>query len=185
MDIFELIQQRRTVSPNQYSKQPITEEELRKILESANWAPNHKNTEPWRFKVMQGESRLKLANYLVEKNAELNDKPSSFKNKKISSKFENSHTVIAICIQKSPKGMPPEWEEISAVAMAVQNMWLACTALEIGAYWSSPSLINHLDEFFNFNEGESCLGFFYMGKLDGELPKGKRKSPIDAKVEYL
>jgi len=56
--------------------------------------------------------------------------------------------------------MPPEWEEISAVAMAVQNMWLACTALEIGAYWSSPSLINHLDEFFNFNEGESCLGFF-------------------------
>jgi len=185
MDIFELIQQRRTVSPNQYSKQPITEEELQKILESANWAPTHKNTEPWRFKVMQGESRLKLADYLIEKNAELDDKPSSFKNKKISSKFENSHTVIAICIQKSPKGMPPEWEEISAVAMAVQNMWLACTALEIGAYWSSPSLINHLDEFFNFNEGESCLGFFYMGKLDGELPEGNRKSPIDAKVEYL
>jgi len=42
MDIFELIQQRRTVSPNQYSKQPITEEELQKILESANWAPTHK-----------------------------------------------------------------------------------------------------------------------------------------------
>jgi nitroreductase len=185
MDIFELIQQRRTVSPNQYSKQPITKQELQKILESANWAPNHKNTEPWRFKVMQGESKLKLADYLVEKNAELNDKPSSFKNKKISSKFENSHTVIVICIQKSPKGKPPEWEEISAVAMAVQNMWLACTALEIGAYWSSPSLIDHLDEFFNFNEGESCLGFFYIGKLDGELPQGKRKSSIDAKVEYL
>jgi len=185
MDIFELIQQRRTVSPNQYSKQPITEQELQKILESANWAPNHKNTEPWRFKVMQGESRLKLADFLVEKNAELEDKPSSFKSKKISSKFENSHTVIAICIQKNSKGVPPEWEEISAVAMAVQNMWLACTALEIGAYWSSPSLINHLDEFFKFNEGESCLGFFYMGKLDGELPQGMRKSSIDAKVEYL
>jgi nitroreductase len=185
MNIFELIQQRRTVSPNQYNKQPITEEELQKILESANWAPTHKKTEPWRFKVMQGESRLKLANYLVEKNTELEGKPSLFKNKKISFKFENSHTVIAICIQKSPKGIPPEWEEISAVAMAVQNMWLACTALKIGAYWSSPSLINHLDEFFNFNEGESCLGFFYMGKLDGELLQGKRKSSIDDKVEYL
>lgn len=103
MDIFELIQQRRTVSPNQYNKQPITEEELQKILESANWAPNHKNTEPWRFKVMRGESRLKLADYLIGKNAELEDKPSPFKNKKISSKFENSHTVIAICIQKKLK----------------------------------------------------------------------------------
>ncbi len=99
MDIFELIQQRRTVSPNQYNKQPITDEELQKILESANWAPTHRNTEPWRFKVMQGESRLILADYLIEKNAEVEDKPSSFKNKKISSKFENSHTVIAICMQ--------------------------------------------------------------------------------------
>ena len=153
-------------------------------MESANWAPNHKNTEPWRFKVLQGESKLKLADYLVETNAELKDKPSSFKRKKIVSKFEQSHTVIAICIQKSPKVKPPEWEEISAVAMAVQNMWLTCTDLGIGAYWSSPSLIEHVGDFFNLKEGESCLGFFYMGKIEGDLPKGKRKSTIDTKVEY-
>jgi nitroreductase len=185
MNILELIKQRRTISPNQYNKKPISKIELDKILESANWAPNHKNTEPWRFKVLQGESKLKLADFLVETNPELKDKPSSFKRKKIVSKFEDSHTVIAICIQKSPKGKPPEWEEISAVAMAVQNMWLTCTALGIGAYWSSPSLIEQLGGFFNFKEGESCLGFFYMGKIDGELPQGMRKSSIDAKVEYI
>ncbi|GAA0755835.1 nitroreductase family protein [Psychroflexus lacisalsi] len=184
MDILKLIKQRRTISPNQFNSEPISKSELDQILEAANWAPNHKNTEPWRFKVLQGESRLKLADYLVESNAELKDKPSSFKRKKIVSKFEHSHTVIVICMQRSPKGKPPEWEEISAVAMAVQNMWLVSSSLGIGGYWSSPDLKNQVDGFFDFNEGESCLGFFYMGKLDEALHDGKRKSSIEAKVEY-
>lgn len=185
MDIFEIIEKRRSVFPKQYNDKPILKEELDKILAVANWAPNHKHTEPWRFKVLQGQGKLKFAEFLVEKSAEAEEKPSSFKRKKIVSKFEESHTVIAICMQRSPKGKPPEWEEISAVAMAVQNMWLACTALNIGSYWSSPPLINLVDDFFKLKERESCLGFFYMGKFDEELEEGKRKSTIDEKVEYF
>lgn len=184
MDIFELIEKRRSVFPKQYNDEPILKDELDKILATANWAPNHKKTEPWRFKVIRGDSKLKLANFLADKNAELEGKPSSFKRKKIVSKFEESHSVIAICMQRSPKGKPPEWEEVSAVAMAVQNMWLACTELNIGAYWSSPSYKDLVSDFFNLNEGESCLGFFYMGKYNGELEEGERKSSIEAKVEY-
>jgi len=185
MDIFEVIEKRRSVFPKQYNDEPITKQELDKVLSAANWAPNHKHTEPWRFKVIQGEARSRFADYLVEKNAEAEGKPSSFKRKKIVSKFEESHTIIAICIQKSPKGKPPEWEEISAVAMAVQNMWLACTGLNIGAYWSSPSHKDLVGDFFELKEGESCLGFFYMGKYDGELEPGKRKSEIESKVQYF
>lgn len=185
MGIFEIIEKRRSVFPKEYNKEPILKEELDKVLSAANWAPNHKHTEPWRFKVIQGDSKLKFAEFLVEKNTEVEGKPSSFKRKKIVSKFEESHTVIAICIQKNPQGKPPEWEEISAVAMAVQNMWLACTELNIGAYWSSPSLIHLVDDFFKLKEGEDCLGFFYMGKFDGDLKEGKRKSPISDKVDYF
>ncbi|WP_019037894.1 nitroreductase family protein [Psychroflexus tropicus] len=185
MDALKAIENRRSVFPKQYNEEPISKEELGKILFAANWAPNHKHTEPWRFKVLQGKSRLEFAEFLVNKNAEIEGKPSSFKRKKIVSKFQQSHTVIAICMQKSPKGKPPEWEEISAVAMAVQNMWLACTALSIGAYWSSPSLKDLVGGYFDLQEGESCLGFFYMGKYDGELEPGKRKSEIDSKVQYF
>ena len=32
----------------------------------------------------------------------------------------------------------PEWEEIAAVSMAVQNMWLTCYANNIGCYLSTP-----------------------------------------------
>ena len=185
MEILDVIEKRRSVFPKQYNDEPILKEELDKVLSAANWAPNHKKTEPWRFKVLQGNSRLEFADFLVNKNAEIEGKPSSFKRKKIVSKFEQSHTIIAICIQKSPKGKPPEWEELSAVAMAVQNMWLTCTALKIGAYWSSPSLKDLVGDYFDLQEGESCLGFFYMGKYDGELEPGKRKSEIETKVQYF
>ncbi len=184
MSIFEVIEQRRSVFPNQFNNKPIEKAELDKILASANWAPNHKHTEPWRFKVVQGNAKLKLAQHLVVKQTQLDSKMSSFKQKKITSKFEQAHTVIAICIKRHSRILP-EWEEVAAVAMAVQNMWLACTELNIGSYWSSPSLITLVDDFFNLEDGESCLGFFYMGKFDMKIDEGKRKSSIDDKVEYF
>ena len=72
-------------------------------------------------------------------------------------------------MQRDIKESIPEWEEVAAVAMAVQNMWLSCTALGIGCYWSSPGLIHYMDQFFELEKGEKCLGFFYMGYYD-ELP---------------
>ena len=52
--ISEIIKSRRSVFPAQYNNEPIDREEIMKILEAANWAPTHRRTEPWRFKVIQG-----------------------------------------------------------------------------------------------------------------------------------
>src|SRR5699024_2898100 len=98
---------------------------------------------------------------------------------------QQSACVIAICMQRDPKESLPEWEEIAAVAMAVQNMWLTCTELGIGCYWSSPAAIRFMDDFFDMEKGEKCFGFLYMGYFDGELPEGKRNSPIGEKTEWL
>jgi len=87
-------------------------------------------------------------------------------------------------MQRDPLESIPEWEEIAATAMAVQNMWLCCTEQGIGCYWSSPGLIQYMDEFLPMEEGEKCLGFFYMGYYEGELPERTRK-PISEKVVWL
>jgi len=152
-------------------------------LEAANWAPNHKKTEPWRFKVLQGESKEKLGLFLSLKYMETEAKPKEMKAKKLIENPRKAAAVIAICMQRDLKESVPEWEEISATAMAVQNMWLCCTELGIGSYWSSPGLIKYMDEFFEMNEGERCLGFFYMGYYEGELSEATRK-PIEDKVVW-
>jgi nitroreductase len=42
MNIFDVIKNRRSIMPDQYNDSPIKEEELKKILEVAKWAPTHK-----------------------------------------------------------------------------------------------------------------------------------------------
>ncbi len=183
--LSNLIASRRSVFPGQYNAAPISEVEIKTILEAANWAPTHRRTEPWRFKVLQGQAKTNLGQFLAAKYKETTAKFSEIKYNKIAQKMEQSAAVIAICMQRDEKESVPEWEEIAAVAMAVQNMWLMAHEMEIGAYWSSPATIAQMHSFFDFNPGESCLGFFYMGKYDGDLEVGTRLTTIADKTTWL
>lgn len=181
-----LIRSRRAVFPASYSKRPIERNVLEEILENANWAPTHKRTEPWRFKVFSGAALQRLAGYLGD--AYKAQTPPEFfseiKYRKTIEKPLQSACVIAICMQRDPQSSLPEWEEMAAVACAVQNMWLSCTAYGIGAYWSTPGSILKADDFLGLKAGERCLGLFYMGYVDGPIPEGKRNAIAD-KVEWI
>ena len=65
--IFDLIAKRRSIFPVQYNDKPIDKETLEKILEAANWAPTHKKTEPWRFKVLLGKKKDEMGAFLSKK----------------------------------------------------------------------------------------------------------------------
>ena len=172
--IFDVIKRRRSIFPAQYNDKPISKEDMERVLEAANFAPTHKKTEPWRFKVLQGESKEKLGLFLSLKYMETDPKPKQFKVEKLIQNPKKAAAVIAICMQRDPQESLPEWEEVAATAMAVQNMWLCCTEMGIGSYWSSPGLIKYMDDFFELNTGEVCLGFFYMGYYDEEIPEFTR-----------
>ena len=184
MDILETIKKRRSVFPVQYNSEPITKETIKKLLEAANWAPNHKKTEPWRFKVLMEDSKAKLGVFLANKYQETEARPKQIKINKLQENPKKAGAIIAVCMQRDPNECLPEWEEIAATSMAVQNMWLLATEMGIGSYWSSPGLIKYMGEFFDLNGGEKCLGFFYLGYSDEELSKGIRQ-PIANKVEWL
>ncbi len=183
--MHEVIKARRAVFPAQYNLEVISKEEILRILEAANWAPTHRRTEPWRFKVFCGEAKQRLGEFMAKKYEVTADKYSEFKHQKILDKSMQSGCIIAICMQRDFTGSVPEWEEIAATAMAVQNMWLTAHALKIGAYWSTPAYKDLLNEHVELEEGERCLGFFYMGKYDGKLPEGERKTQIAAKTTWI
>lgn len=182
--IFDLIKKRRSVFPPQYIDKEISKTDLERILEAANWAPTHKKTEPWRFKVLRGESKKALGQFLSKKYAETDPRPKQMKIKKLQFNADRSAAVLAICMQRDLNESLPEWEEVAAVAMAVQNMWLCCTELGIGCYWSSPGIIKYMHEFFDLAEGEKCLGFLYMGYFEGDMPESTRE-PIQDKTVWL
>jgi nitroreductase len=183
--ISQIIKKRRAVFPAQYNDLPISREDIETILKAANWAPTHKRTEPWRFKVFHGTSQVALGKFLSETYKKTTENFSERKYKKHMEKPIKAGCVIAICFQRDPKESLPEWEEIAATAMAVQNMWLTASEMKIGAYWSSPGIIKYMDRLVEMHEGEHCIGLFYMGKYDGELPEGTRKTPIEEKTVWV
>lgn len=183
--IKEIIKNRRAVYIAQYNDEPISKEEIQQILEAANWAPTHKRTEPWRFKVFHGKSQEELGKFLSEAYKKNTDKFVERTYNKLLENPVKAGAVIAICMQRDPKESVPEWEEIASTAMAVQNMWLTASEMKIGSYWSSPAAKDYLKDFVPMEENETCLGFFYLGKYDEELPEGTRKSTIEEKTTWV
>ena len=106
--ISEVIKNRRAVFPAQYNGENISEEEISAILEAAHFAPTHKRTEPWRFKVFYSEeSRKELSDFLGTTYKNTAVKFSELKLRKITEKPLQSACVIAICMQRDPRSIHP------------------------------------------------------------------------------
>lgn len=184
--VDNLIRSRRSIYPKAYNEQEITDDEIWQVLENANWAPNHKKTEPWRFRVLRGNALERLGEFLagIYRDKTPEELFSDAKFEKMRTKTTRASCVIAIYMQRDPDERVREWEEIAAVSAAVQNMWLSCTAMSIGAYWSTPSAFINATDFIDMEPGERCLGLFYMGKCDSAVKAGKRK-PVKDKVRWI
>jgi nitroreductase len=183
--ISNIIQGRRSIFPPSYTGQEIPVKAIRQVLESANYAPTHKMTEPWRFIVFRKEGKRKLGAELARL-YQVNTPADKFLQKKydaIPLKFEQSSCVIVINAQLHPDKLP-EWEEIAALGCAVQNMALTAEALDIGAYWSSPESLAHLGSYLRLQENEKCFGIFYMG-YHQEEKRPARRTPIEGKVRWI
>ncbi|MBL7828498.1 MAG: nitroreductase [Saprospiraceae bacterium] len=185
--ISNIIRRRRAIFPKSYMPdRPIDKEIIETLLENANHAPTHKLTEPWRFQVFHdAASRQRLGDMLAAYYKK-HTPEAQFSEEKMQKSGENplrAGAVIAIIMQRDPNEGVPEWEEIAAVAMAVQNMWLTCTEIGLGCYWSTPKAALESSDFFNLTAGQQCLGLFYLGWHEmPELPA--KRTPVSEKITW-
>ncbi|MES2653570.1 MAG: nitroreductase [Bacteroidota bacterium] len=183
--LSQLIKNRRSIFPASYIQKEIPITVIEQILESANYAPTHKLTQPWRFVVIRKEAKTRLGTTLAQLYKEKAG-ASNFLQKKHDSftqKTAQADCILAINIQFHPDKVP-NWEEIAAVACSVQNIALTAESLNVGGYWSSPPLIDDLDDFLGLNENEKCFGLFYMGYHNEEIREANR-TPITDKIKWI
>ena len=183
--LSKIIKNRRSIFPDSYIQKEIPTSLIEQILESANYAPTHKLTQPWRFVVIRKDAKTRLGATLGQlyKEQVPADKFLQKKYDSFAQKTEQAECILAINIQFHPDKVP-NWEEIAAVACAVQNVALTAEALNIGAYWSSPPLINDLGGFLGLSENEKCFGLFYMGYHEEEVREANRTSITD-KIKWM
>ena len=113
MDVFEVIQKRRSV--RSYEPTPVPVEKLRKVLEAARLAPSAGNIQPWHFiVVIDSDKRSKIA------------KGCTF------GRFlAESPVVIVGC---GDQRSSPRWYAIDT-CIAMENLVLAATGEGLGTCW--------------------------------------------------
>lgn len=176
----ELVQQRRSVFPQDYTGEKVSDEIVSQILENARWAPTHKLTQPWRFLVFAGDGIKALAKFqsdLYKTVAEADGTFNESKYAKLLSKPLLSSHIIAVLMIRDEKRSVPEIEESGAVFCAIQNMYLTANAYGIGCYLSTGG-VTYFEEakvFFGLEKEDRLIGFFHLGIPKRTYPVSKRK----------
>ena len=186
--INHLIKNRRSIFPNMYTGEPVPKYIIEQMLENANWAPTHKFTEPWRFKVFYGEAINKFASlqadlYQQRTTAETFDET---KHQKFKEKPLLASCIIAIIMKRDPQGRIPEMEEVAAVSCAVQNMYLTATAHGAGCYWSTggPTFWEEAKPHFDLGPDDKLMGFLYVG-MPADKQYRSMRGDWKEKVEWV
>jgi nitroreductase len=187
-DVNELIRLRRSSFPRQYAAgKKVPDEIIGQMLENANWAPSHKQTEPWRFTVFTGEGLKQFAAFQANRyKATAGPAFAGDKYEKLLSNPLRCSHIISIGMKRHAGNGLPEVEEIAAVACAVQNMHLTATAYQLGCYWTTGGVTydESAKAFFGLGASDKLLGFFYVGVIAVPSPMGKR-GPVTEKVNWV
>jgi nitroreductase len=168
MDFPELIRSRRT--HKSFGADSVPRETLDELLELARWAPNHRRTNPWRFRVLGPETfgRLKEAAGPAE-----------------APKLERARTlVLASCVLTGD--LEQDEEDVCATACAIYAVLLAAHARGLAGYWRTPRILRTKAgrEAVGLPDGERFLGLIHLGAPRGNPPPPER-APLEAYRTYL
>lgn len=190
-EVNKIIRNRRSMFVAQFKENdPIDDSIIAEMLENANYAPTHKLTEPWRFTVFSGEGLKKLADFQADLYKARAEKAGTFAEPTYQKLKENplraSH-IIAIGMKRDSRANLPEMEEIAAVAMAVQNIYLTASAHGLAGYWGTggPTFYPEAKPFFGLEEEDKLMGFFYVAKPAIDRWPEARRKPIEEKVVWV
>lgn len=186
-EVVELIRDRRTLFPEQFTDRKVHREIVEELLRSGTWAPNHGKTEPWRFTVFMGE-QTKLVADAQQAFYRAHTPEESFSKAKFEryqTRASSTSAIIALGMKRQESGKIPEEEEVLAVGCAAQNIMLHATAYGIGSYWSSGKFIhsNEARALLNLAGGDRVLGFMYLGYPSVDWPRSHRK-PIEYVTQW-
>lgn len=185
--VNELIRSRRSIYPVQYTGEQVDNMIIEQMLENANWAPSHRQTEPWRFVVYSGDGLKKLAEQQAALYKKVTEADGTFKEDRymnlLSKPLEASH-VIVIGIVRDPAGVVPEIEELGAAYCAVQNMYLTAAVYGIGCYLGSGG-ITYFQEAGSLFGFDRMIGYLYVGIPKNELSLKGRRKPVSEKTKWI
>jgi nitroreductase len=139
--------------------------ELDTILSIAARVPDHGKLVPWRFLVIEGERKKRIAAELLPLLRKAHPDATEDQVAKEPGRFAHSPLVVAVISRAGPHPKIPEWEQILSAGAACMSLVLAAHAMSYGANWVTgwaayerPCL-----DLLGVGEGERIAGFIHIG----------------------
>lgn len=186
--LAEIIGNRRSIKPALLNGKKIPDDEIRSLLQLADWAPTHARTEPWRFVVYSGGAVQQFcADHAALYKAHTPE--DKFTNAKYESILHNGDTtshLVVVCLHRGADVKIPIIEEIAAVAAAAQNILLGAEALGISALWSTGGMAHHesMKQFLGLAKNDLVMGLLYLGYTNEPMPPAKRGVGMEQKIRW-
>jgi nitroreductase len=143
---------------------------VRELLDLARFAPNHKLTQPWRFRLLGPETRRRLDEAVGEKEA---------------MKLGRAPTLVLATALLSGDPHTDE-EDLHATACAVYAVLLGATARGLASYWRTPAAFGEqsVRELLSLDAAERIVGLVHLGARISE-PPAKDRAPLAELVRIL
>jgi len=182
--VMDVIYKRRSV--RRFTDEPVSEEDLKMIIEAARWAPSGENSQGWRFVIIKDKD-------IIEKLGEISGYGSArrftgeFVSKRLQSRFSGlqdedkkkrafeklmsgnvSRFVSTALVVIAVVGKKDVWDVQLDNAAAIENMLIMISALGLGATWVIAPCTDIRDEI----EVNKLLGITKDYKVISIIPIG-------------
>lgn len=184
--LFSLIKNRRTTKPPMMNGKKIPDTQIKQLLELADWAPTHANTEPWYFIVYADPKTFCSEHAELYRDSTSAEDFMQFNYEKLLHMGDKASHVIIAVMKRGRLSKIPVLEEIAATACAVQNILLGATALGIASYWGTGgmALKPEMKTYLALGEEDMVMGILYLGYSDN-VPSGERIVPLNEKIKWI
>lgn len=142
MKTLEAIEQRRSI--RRFEDTPVSDAQIRTILQAATQAPSGKNGQPWRFIVVKEDKRAEMVRLMRDGIGKLNAQGIDTGSAEWTAKIME-HAPVTVFIF-NPYGQAPwlprsieqvfgDLVNVQSTGAAIQNMLLAAQDMGIGSLW--------------------------------------------------
>jgi len=174
-------------SVRQFTDRPIRRDEIESLLELAVQAPNHRMTEPWRFRVAGDEAKRALSRVLGRRKSSKVTDPEAARlvREKVERTTMALPALIAVAVQQSENPEIRE-EDYAAAWMAIQNLALAAVERGLGTHIKTGAVMDdpELREAWRIPADQRVVAMIEMGEPAGEARNTERE-PAAARTTWM
>jgi nitroreductase len=185
MDVRTAIANRRSIK--QFTDRAVSRDEITQLLDAALQVPNHRLTQPIRFRVLGPESRHAYGTVLGARKAKKLEDPVAAQaliDKVAAAEAAGPVSIFAsMTLDENPEIRE---EDYASTLMAVQNLMLAAVELGLGTHLRSGAVMDdpRAREALGVPEGERIVAMLQVGE-PAVVPDAKPRRSVDEVTSWL